>query len=171
MKKPNKEEVKDPDKWDGHVVILIDIDENDNYVILNSLGENWGNKGCFKAKKDCFESFSIYAIYFNVELLKEEEINAWQKLKISIKEKLIELRKKINNKYSIRCPKCNKSVPINEYEGTLLNYFISPFSKRCIFSIENDYSYIAGLLFDDDMCEKKKNQNKFDLDFEKNKNN
>ena len=172
LQRPNKKEVKDPDEVIGHAVILTDIDEEDNFLLLNSWGESWGNKGYFKAKKDCFKEFSIYAIYFTEKLLKEEEKKAWNKFKISIKQTLLDLKKKINNKYCIICPKCKNTAPICEYEATLLNYFICPSpDDMCIFSIEKDYSFIAELLFDNDKNKVNKNKNKFDFDFLKNKNN
>ena len=34
----------------GHAVILSDI-----YICINSWGEDWGNKGTFKAKKECLK--------------------------------------------------------------------------------------------------------------------
>ena len=33
--------IKDPDKIIRHAVVLIDIDKDDNYILLNSWGENW----------------------------------------------------------------------------------------------------------------------------------
>lgn len=63
---------------------------------MNSWGIDWGYKGTFKAKKDCFKYCSFYAVYFTNELLTKDEIQAWNKLKIGIKELLLEMRKEEN---------------------------------------------------------------------------
>ena len=74
-----------------HAVILSDIDENGNYICINSWGEKWGNKGTFKAQKECFKNPVIYTIYFYENDLTENEKNAWIKLDEDIKKYLNEM--------------------------------------------------------------------------------
>ena len=61
--KPVKKKLDKPDDREGHAVVLIDIDENDNYIIVNSWGEHWGDSGKFRVKKDSLQNVSIYALY------------------------------------------------------------------------------------------------------------
>ncbi len=65
-------------------MILSDIDENDNYLFINSWGKDWGNNGTFKMKKECLKDGKIHAIYYTINLLTEEEKNAWDNLKIKM---------------------------------------------------------------------------------------
>ena len=91
-----------------HSVILIDIDKDDNYILLNSWGQKWGNKGLFKAKKECLKNSVFYAVYSNPSLLKKEEVEAWNKLKNTIKNSLKEIE-------LIRCPKCKRKARIEKF--------------------------------------------------------
>ena len=62
--KPISKKIEKPDELGGHAVVLKDIDENDNYVIVNSWGEEWGDGGKFRVKKNSLGDCSIYALYF-----------------------------------------------------------------------------------------------------------
>lgn len=136
------------------------------------MGIDWGDKGTFKIKKDCFENCSIYAVYFTNELLTKDEIDAWIKLKRDIKELLLEMRKeekynkKKNKKLFIKCPKCERSAPIEGYETTIFDQFICPFESRCIFSIQYDYySFIADQLYENERKRANYKNNRFDFDY------
>ena len=74
------DKVEDSGKTTGHSVILTDIDNDDNYLLINSWGKNWGNKGIFKSKKECLKSSAFYAIYFTTSELSQEEVEEWDNL-------------------------------------------------------------------------------------------
>ena len=139
--------INNPDEIDRHAVILIDIDKDDNYILLNSWGEKWGNKGIFKAKKECLKNSVYYAIYFYPSLLKKEEIEAWNKLKNIIKNSLKEIK-------SIRCPKCKRKARIEKFDVIDRNKLKCPFEDACIFEIKNEennydeFSFLAEFLLD-----------------------
>ena len=91
----------------GHAVILSDIDEEGNYILINSWGKDWGNKGTFKVKKECLKNSKFFAIYYLSEQLTEYEKDAWIELKTNIKNLLTEMK-------AIKCPKCKRSAPIEQ---------------------------------------------------------
>ena len=172
LQRPNKNEVKDPDKEEGHAVVLLNIDKEDNFCIMNSWGIDWGYKGTFKAKKDCFKNCTIYAVYFTNELLTKEEINAWDKFKRDIKVLLLEMRKeekdnmKKNNKLIIKCPICKRSAPIKGYKTTIFDQFICPFQSKCIFNIKYDYyPFIAEQLYENERKKANNKNNRFDFEY------
>ena len=172
LQRPNKKEVKDPDELEGHAVVLLDIDKDDNYCIMNSWGIDWGDKGTFKAKKDIFRNCAIYAIYFTNELLTEDEVNAWNKLKRDIKVILLEMRKEEkdniqkNKRLIIKCPICKKSAPIKGYKTTIFDQFICPFESKCIFNITYDYfPFIAEQIYENERKKANNKNNRLDFDF------
>ena len=172
LQRPNKKEIKDPDELGGHAVVLLDIDNEDNYCIMNSWGIDWGDKGTFKAKKDCLRMRAIYAIYFTNELLTNEEIIAWDKLKRDIKDILLEMRKeekdniKKNKRLIIKCLICKKSAPIKGYKATFFDQFICPFEKRCIFNITYDYlPFMAEQIYENERKKANNKNSRLDFDF------
>lgn len=85
---------KDTEKYsniEGHAVILSDIDNEGNYICVNSWGKDWSNKGTFKAKKEYFKQAAIHPIYFYETDLLENEKKAWIKLNEDIKKYLNEM--------------------------------------------------------------------------------
>ena len=139
---------------------------------MNSWGIRWGDKGTFKAKKDCFRNCTIYTVYFTNELLTEEEVKAWTKLKKDIKVLLLEIKKeekynmKKNKKLIIKCPICKKSAPIKGYKATTLEQFICPFESRWIFNITYDYfPFIAEQIYENERKKANNKKNRLDFDF------
>ena len=149
--------IENPDeKGDRHSVVLIDIDEDDNYIFMNSWGKDWGNNGLFKAKKDCLRNFEIYAIYFNLNSLTDNEKKAWEKLKENIKKVLNEIK-------CFRCPKCKRKARIEKFDFKDRNRLVCPFEEACEFNIRNDEDYEYDFIVEQILDEKKK---LFDFVFE-----
>ena len=148
--------IEKPDELSRHCVILIDIDENNNYVFMNSWGENWGNKGIFKAKIDCLRDCVFYGIYYNINCLTNEEKNFWELLKYNIKKATYEMN-------SIRCPICKRKAPIEKFYVKDRNRLICPFQEACVFNIRNngdyEFDFIVEQIFDD-------KKNLFDFGFD-----
>ena len=113
---------------------------------MNSWGKNWGNNGLFKSKKECLRNIDIYAIYFNLNLLTENEKKAWEKLKENIKKGLKGIK-------CFRCPKCKRKARIEKFDFKDRNRLICPFEEACEFNIRNDgdceYDFIAEQILDD----------------------
>lgn len=163
LNKQNDNIFENPDKITGHAVILSDIDENDNYLFINSWGKDWGNNGTFKMKKECLKDGEIHAIYYIINLLTEEEKNAWDNLKI----KMINILKEMK---SIRCPICNRSAPIEIFEKIERNIFRCPYEEKCGFEInkydKNElFEFIAEQLISYDIVMNMDENMKFDLGF------
>ena len=55
------------------------------------------------SSKECLRNIEIHAIYFNLNLLTENEKKAWEKLKENIKKGLKEIK-------CFRCPKCKRKA-------------------------------------------------------------
>jgi len=104
-----KKKIENPDEISGHSVILYNIDKSGNYILINSWGKEWANEGTFKTKKQCLKNGIFYAIYYDDDLLTQEEKNAWIKFKNNITKSLIEMK-------SIRCPKCQRSARIKQFK-------------------------------------------------------
>ena len=86
MKRQIDKDIKDPDEIKVHAVILSELDNDNNLIFVNSWGKNSGNKEKFKAKIDCFESATFFAIYWENQTKKEED--DWNELNSDIKELL-----------------------------------------------------------------------------------
>ena len=162
LNQPIDENIKDPDKTEGHSVILFGIDDDDNYIIVNSWGEQWGYKGTFKATRECFKDTQvIYSIYWLENELKPEEIQTWNdfpKLIINFLE----------NMQTIRCPKCKRCAHIEQYEviDERNNKLKCPFTSKCEFEINCDnynYDFILDQLLTYDLFMEKDANKKFDL--------
>ena len=165
--KPVKKKLDKPDELEGHAVVLIDIDENDNYIIVNSWGEHWGDSGKFRVKKDSLQNVSIYALYYITDELKNEDKENWFKFKKSIKEDLNEIKVgKVLKNFRFRCPVCQKSEKITNYYALTYYSLKCPFADECIFNADN-YYFIADqiLLYEKNKYKNKKN--KFDLEYQK----
>ena len=151
--------IKNPEEMGGrHAVVLIDIDDEDNYILVNSWGKYWGNNGLFKAKKECLKNSAFYAIYFNENILKKEENEAWKTLKDTIKKLLKEMK-------SIGCPICKRSAKIERFVVEDNNKLKCPFEKPYTFEIkkDNDNNYELEFLVEQLFNYKKKYFN-FGLD-------
>ena len=157
-----EKETKNFTEITGHAVILSDIDEEGNYICINSWGEDWGNKGTFKAKKECLKNPSIYAIYFYEEDLTEDERNAWIKLDEKIK-------KYLNEMTYIQCPICKRSAEINKYEIVERCKLKCPYEKKCVFDVCSDENknleFIAEQLMSYDPNMNIGPEEKFDIGF------
>ena len=128
LNKPNNKHFEEPNERSGHAVILSDIDEDDNYILINSWGKDWGNNGTFKMKKECLKDGIFFAIYYTIDLLTEEEKESWNKLKIKIKNLLNEMK-------SIRCPICKRSALIEKFEIIDRCKYRCPYEEKCEFTI------------------------------------
>ena len=165
--KPISKKIEKPDELGGHAVVLKDIDENDNYVIVNSWGEEWGDGGKFRVKKNSLGNCSIYALYFISNELDNEDKENWFKFKNDIKEDLNEMKiSKVLKNFKFRCPICKKSDKIKNFHALSFNSLKCPFADECIFNADN-YYFIADqiLLYEKNKYKKKKN--KFDLEYQK----
>ena len=131
--------IQDPNQTDGHSVILSDIDEEDNYILINSWGKDWGNNGTFKIKKECLES-KFFAVYYLIDQLTNDENNSWNKLKENIKKSLKEMK-------SILCPMCKRRAKIEQFD--IIDKLKCPYETNCVFDINKDIStsfYVSQLL-------------------------
>ena len=132
LEKPNNN-IENPDKITGHSVILTDIDDDNNYIFVNSWGKNWGNEGKFKSKKNCLK-LTFYAVYYTIDSLTQEEKNSWENLKTDIKIYFNEFK-------SIRCTKCGKSAEIEKFHFIEPNKFKCPY-LNCIFEIKENSEFL-----------------------------
>ena len=162
LNQPVNVNIEKPDETGGHALILFDIDENDNYIMVNSWGEKWGYKGTFKATRECFvDTQAIYSVHWFENELKPEEIQAWN----DFHDSMINL---LENMKSIRCPKCKRSAHIDQYEviGGRNNKLRCPFSSKCEFEINYDndnYDFILEQLLTYDLFLEKDVNKKFAL--------
>ena len=162
LNQPVNVKIEKPDETSGHALILFDIDENDNYIMVNSWGEKWGYKGTFKATRECFvDTQAIYSVHWFENELKPEEIQAWN----DFHDSMINL---LENMKSIRCPKCKRSAHIDQYEviGGRNNKLRCPFSSKCEFEINynnDNYDFILEQLLTYDLFLEKDVNKKFDL--------
>ena len=167
LERPNKKEVDKPDDFEGHAVVIKDIDENGNYIIVNSWGEEWGDKGIFRAKKDCFQNPSIYAMYYTINNLPKEDKDNWNKLKNGIKNNMNEMKiGKILKNFKLRCPYCKNSTKIGEYAALSFNCLKCPTANECIFYVDN-FEFIADQLYLYDKSKIKSKKNRFDFKYMK----
>ena len=128
LQKPNLD-IDNPNEIGGHSVILSGIDENGNYIIINSWGEQWGNNGKCRIKKECFKQEEVYfAVYWTELLLTEDEKKSWEKLRTDTIKYLKEMK-------SLTCPKCQRRVLIEQFEIIDRCKLKCPFEEKCIFEI------------------------------------
>jgi len=165
LNQPINEQIEDPDESDGHALILFDMDDQDNYTMVNSWGENWGYKGTFRAKRECFlDTQAIYSVHWFENELKPEEIQTWNEFPKLIINSLKEMN-------SIRCPICKRCAHIDQYEvvGNRYNKLRCPFKSKCEFEINYDndnYEFILDQLITYDLITEKDVNKKFGLNFE-----
>jgi len=165
LDKPVTKKIDKPDDIGGHAVILKEIDDNDNYVIVNSWGKDWGDDGKFRVKKNCFENCSIYALHFRVNLLKDEDIENWSKFKNYIKEDLYEMQKsQVLKEFKFSCPKCKKSSIIKNFQALSSITLKCPFEQSCIFDAHN-YDFIADQVLSYENKKLIVKKNKFDFEY------
>ena len=143
--------IKNPNKIQRYEVVLTDIDRDGNYTLANCWEKNLGIPGIFKSKKECLKQGQFFAVYYYIDLLKNQELRSWDELK-----KLIE--NKLKGMKSIICPKCKREIEIEKYnliDLDNLNNFKCPFlSCKNTFEIPNvnDFEFIAEqLMFDKKM--------------------
>ena len=142
LEQQNNINIQEPNEIEGHSVILSDIDEDDNYILINSWGKDWGNNGTFQVKKECLKNSAFFAIFYELKQLTDEENNAWMRLKEDIKKSLKEMK-------WIRCPLCERRDKIENFE--FIDKLKCSYDTNCVFDINNDESisfYAYQLLFD-----------------------
>ena len=156
---------KDTEKYseiEGHAVILSDIDDEGNYICMNSWGKDWGNKGTFKAKKEYFKQAAIHPIYFYETDLLENEKKAWIKLNEEIK-------KYLNEMSFIRCPQCKRSARIENFEIVESCKLKCPYESRCVSDMSSDeetnLNYIIEQLLSYDFGTHMRHEMNFSLGF------
>ena len=156
------DKVEDSGKTTGHSVILTDIDNDDNYLLINSWGKNWGNKGIFKSKKECLKSSAFYAIYFTSSELSKDEVEEWDNL-------IKDINKYLKNLKNIRCPICKRSAPIQKYEIEIEDEnkkkLVCPFESKCIFEINDNLDFLVEQLLCNDLNKNMSDKNKFKYGF------
>ena len=159
LKRQIYKDIKEPDEIKVHALILSELDNDNNLIFVNSWGKNCGNKEKFKAKIDCFESATFFAIYWENQTKKEED--DWNELNGDIKELLKELK-------SIRCPKCKKSARIEYFDEdeNKIGRLICPFQNKCKFNINDNISFIAYQLMSYDLDTNRDAKKKFIFGFE-----
>lgn len=76
-RKPKASEIKGVDLEDGgHAVVLIDVNDEE-YTFMNSWGEQWGDHGLFRIKKDAI-NITFYDIFWYEKDLTQHEIQTWK---------------------------------------------------------------------------------------------
>ena len=160
LEKQNNKNIIVPNETIGHALILLDIDEDGNYILINSFGKEWGNNGIFKTKKECLKESVYFAVYFTEEDLTDSEKNSWIKLKEDIKKYLAKMK-------CIRCPVCKRSSNIEFFEKIFGNKWKCPYKEKCEFEIDinNELDFITGKLCEYDLDNNKTVHKKFDLGF------
>ena len=157
-----EKDTKNPSETSRHAVILTDIDEEGNYICVNSWGKEWGNKGIFKAQKECLKQPVIYAIYFYEKDLTENERNAWIKLNDDI-------QKYLNEMSFILCPICKRSAEIDRFEIVDRCKLQCPYKSKCVFDVCSDENknleFIVEQLLSYDLNTNMSPEMKFDFGF------
>ncbi|KAK8896645.1 hypothetical protein M9Y10_014557 [Tritrichomonas musculus] len=76
-RKPKASELRGVELEDGgHAVILIDVNDEE-YTFMNSWGEQWGDHGIFRIKKDAID-ITFYDIFWYEKDLTQHEIQIWK---------------------------------------------------------------------------------------------
>ena len=162
LEKQNDKFIENHYNFQGHAAILSDIDNDGNYILLNSWGKEWANKGTFKTKKECLKNRVFFPIYYWEYNLTQEEKNSWIKLFNDIKKYLNEM------KY-IRCPVCKRTARINQFERMESFKIKCPYEEKCIFEINNNENdvmeFIAEQLLSYDLYTNMNAKKKFDFGF------
>ena len=89
-RKPKATEIKGCELEDGgHAVILIDVNDEE-YTFMNSWGEQWGDHGLFRVKKDAID-ITFYDIFWYEKDLKPQEIQIWKNRSVEAIEKFYQI--------------------------------------------------------------------------------
>ena len=157
LEKENNKNTINPND-EGHAVILSDIDEEDNYILINSWGKDWGNNGTFKVKKECLKNSTFFVVFYEAEQLTNEEKDSLIKLKDDIKKRIKEL------KY-IRCPSCRECNIIEQFD--IIGSLKCPSDKNCLINLEgnNAFRFIVDQLLSYELYTKKDFKEKFNYGF------
>ena len=116
---------------------------------MNSWGEYWGNKGTFKVKRECLRDCVFFGVYFNIDLLTNEEKNSWEILKNNAKKALSEIE-------SFKCPICKRKAKVGKY-FKLDNFKLKcPFQESCVFDIGDNCGYFPDFIAEQILVNNKK---------------
>jgi hypothetical protein len=109
-------------KLGGHAVVLMKS-EKDHLYLMNSWGDNWGDKGYFRIENADVLNLSystfFYDVYWTSDMLSEEEISNFDKETL---RKFRELQAKLPNggvPVPYKCPLCKKICAVNQIFGDL----------------------------------------------------
>ena len=122
-------------------LILMDIDDNDNYVFITNLKTVKNKKYLIKVDSKKIDAI-FYAVYFYESDLTRKEKIEYQKLKDFITRRL----KLLLNTDKIKCPKCETYSSFELFNNTSKNIFICPSQKHC--KIEMNSELLNKLIYE-----------------------